>query len=166
MLLENKISIVTGGATGIGKSIASMFAKEGSDVAISDINIERAKITALEIEKNTGRKTMAIKVNVSKKNDVEEMVKEVINKFGKIDILVNNAGVQKRTPFLEFTEELWDWIIGINLKGTFLCSQAVAKEMVKKKIWKDNKYILMFWNTSKSWRNCLRAFKGWYIGSN
>ena len=133
MLLENKVSIVTGAAAGIGKGIASLFAREGSDVIISDINIERAKITASEIEKQTSRKAIAIKVDVSKKNDVDEMVKKVINKFGKIDILVNNAGVQKRTPFLEFTEELWDWIIDINLKGTFLCSQAVAKEMVKKK---------------------------------
>ena len=131
MFLEKRVAIITGGARGIGRAIAGLFAKEGADIAILDIDLEQAKKTASEIEKETGRKTQAIRTDVSKKSEVDEMVKKVIEKFGKIDILVNNAGGNKPTPFFEFTEELWDEIIDVNLKGTFLCTQAVAKEMVK-----------------------------------
>jgi len=132
MLLENRVALITGGARGIGKAIARMYAKEGADIVIVDVDIDVAKQTATEIEKDFGRKTLALKVDVSKKSEVDDMVKKTVDKFGKIDILVNNAGGNKPTPFFEFTEELWDEIIDVNLKGTFLCTQAVAREMVKK----------------------------------
>ena len=132
MLLEKKVAIITGGARGIGKAIAKLYAKEGSDIIIADVDINEANKTAGEIAKETGRKTLALKVDVSKKSEVDEMVKNIMEKFGKIDILVNNAGGNKPTPFFDFTEELWDEIIDVNLKGTFLCTQAVAKEMVKR----------------------------------
>lgn len=132
MLLENRVAVITGGARGIGKAIAELFAEEGSDIVIADVDIVEAKKTASEIEKETARKAIALKVDVSKKSDVDEMVKMTMEKFGKIDILVNNAGGNKPTPFFDFTEELWDEIIDVNLKGSFLCTQAVAKEMVKR----------------------------------
>lgn len=132
MLLENRVAIITGAATGIGKAIANVFAKEGSDLTIADVDIDRAKITASEIEKDTGRKTLALKVDVSKKSNADEMVEKTIEKFGKIDILVNNAGIYRPLPFFDFTEELWDRVIDIDLKGTFLCTQAAAKEMAKR----------------------------------
>jgi 3-oxoacyl-[acyl-carrier protein] reductase len=133
MLLENRVAIITGGARGIGKAIAELYAEEGSDVIIVDIDIDEAEKTADKISKETGRKTFAQKVDVTNKKSVDKMVQDTIKKFNKIDILVNNAGTQKPTPFLEFTEEIWDQIIDVNLKGTFLCSLAVAKEMIKRK---------------------------------
>ena len=132
MLLEKKVAIITGGARGIGEAITKLFAKEGSDVVIADIDLDQAIKTAEEIEKETNRKTLSLKIDVSKKSEVDEMVKKTIEKFGKIDILVNNAGGNRPTPFFDFTEELWDKIIDVNLKGTFFCTQAVAKEMVKR----------------------------------
>ena len=131
MLLEGKVAIITGGANGIGKAIAKTFAKEGSDLTIVDIDIGGAKKTAAEIERDTNRKTLVLRVDVSKKIDIDEMVKKTIEKFGKIDILVNNAGIYKPIPFFDITEELWDKTIDVDLKGVFLCAQAVAKEMVK-----------------------------------
>ncbi|MCL5069921.1 MAG: SDR family oxidoreductase [Actinobacteria bacterium] len=133
MLLQNKVSIITGGAKGIGKAIAEVFAKEGSTVVIADIDKDEALKTAEEIKNSVKVKTLALRVDVSNKKSVDSMIKKTIDEFGQIDILVNNAGTQKPTPFLDFTEELWDRIIDINLKGTFLCSQAAAKEMVKRK---------------------------------
>ena len=132
MLLEKKVSIITGGARGIGKAIAMLFAEEGSNIVIADIDIDNAKKTSMEIEKNTKSKSLAIKVDVSNKSDVEEMVRRTLEKFGHISVLVNNAGIYcNPMPFLEFSEELWDKTIDVNLKGVFLCSQAVAKVMVK-----------------------------------
>lgn len=132
MLLEKRVAIVTGAASGIGKAIAKVFAKEGSELTIADVDIDRAKVTAAEIEKDTGRKTLALRVDVSKKSDADEMVKKTMEKFGKIDILVNNAGIYRPLPFFDFTEELWDTVIDTDLKGTFLCTHAAAKEMIKK----------------------------------
>lgn len=132
MLLDKRVTIITGGARGIGKAIANLFAKEGSDVVIADLDLDQAIKTAKEIGKETNRKALSLKLDVSKKNEIDEMVKKIIEKFGKIDILVNNAGFNKPTPFFDFTEELWDKIIDVNLKGTFLCTQAVAREMVKR----------------------------------
>jgi NAD(P)-dependent dehydrogenase (short-subunit alcohol dehydrogenase family) len=132
ILLAGKVTIITGAAQGIGRSIANLFAYEGSDLVLSDIDINKTEKTAIKIEKDTKRKVLALKVDVSNKSEVEEMVKIALNKFGKIDILVNNAGLLKVIPFLEFSEEAWDKIIDVNLKGAFLCSQVIAKEMIKK----------------------------------
>ena len=132
MLLKDKVVIITGAARGIGKATAQLFAEEGSDVILADINIEKAKEAAAEIKENTKRKTLALEVDVSIKDSVEKMVKEAIDTFGKIDILINNAAITKEMPLLEYNEEWWDKIIDINLKGAFLCIQAVGKEMFKR----------------------------------
>jgi NAD(P)-dependent dehydrogenase (short-subunit alcohol dehydrogenase family) len=133
MLLKNTVSIITGGSRGIGKAIAFLFAKEGSDIVLADIDLEGIKNIADEITSKTGRKCIAINVDISKKADVEKMVSATMKEFGKVDVLVNNAGILLHRPILDMTEEEWDRVIDVDLKGYFLCSQAAGREMVKKK---------------------------------
>lgn len=128
MKLKDKVCIVTGSASGIGRAIVERLAKEGAEVAVADIDIEAARKTAAEIRSSA----IAVKVDVSNKDSAEQMVAEVEKQFGPIDILVNNAGVSEIVPFLEMDETMWDKHLNVNLKGTFLCSQAVLKSMVKR----------------------------------
>jgi NAD(P)-dependent dehydrogenase (short-subunit alcohol dehydrogenase family) len=130
--LKGKVVIITGARRGMGRSHAIAFAKEGAKVVVSDISLEDCEKVVKEIKK-LGGEAMAIKCDVSKKEEVEEMVKKTIEKWGRIDVLVNNAAIAQFKPFLEMTEEDWDRTMDINLKGYFLCAQAVAKEMVKQK---------------------------------
>lgn len=130
MRLINKVSLVTGAGKGIGRSIALTLANEGSSVIINDINLDDANAVAKEII-DLGGKSLSIKADVSQSREIKKMVLESIKNFGRIDILVNNAGIQTIIPFLELSEEDWQRVIDVNLKGTFLCSQIVAKEMVK-----------------------------------
>jgi NAD(P)-dependent dehydrogenase (short-subunit alcohol dehydrogenase family) len=132
MRLEGKVAIVTGGGQGIGRAIALTFAKEGSDVAIFDIIPEAGKKVVDEI-KTLKRKALFIKCDVSNSLEVNQATKKVLDDFGKIDILVNNAGIAVPAPAEEATEELWDKTININLKGPFLCSQAVGRQMIKQR---------------------------------
>ena len=131
--LKGKVVIVTGARRGMGRSHVLSFAKEGAKVGVSDISLEDCQKVVKEIE-GLGGEAIAIKCDVTKKEEVEEMVKKTIEKWGKIDILVNNAGIADFKPFLEMKEEDWDRTININLKGYFLVAQAVAKEMVKRKV--------------------------------
>jgi len=130
--LKGKVAIVTGARRGMGRSHALALAREGVKVVVSDISLEDCQKVVEEIEREGGE-AMAIKCDVTKKKEVEEMVKKTIDKWEKIDILVNNAGICQFKPFLELTEEDWDRTLDINLKGYFLVAQAVAKEMVKRK---------------------------------
>ncbi|MDI6603187.1 MAG: SDR family NAD(P)-dependent oxidoreductase [Patescibacteria group bacterium] len=132
MDLKGKVAIITGARRGMGRSHALKLAKEGAKVVVSDISQEECQKVVEKIKKGKG-KALAIKCDVSKKEEVEEMVRKTIEKFGKVDILVNNAGIAQFVPFLEMTEEDWDRTLDINLKGYFLCAQAVAKEMAKQK---------------------------------
>jgi len=133
VLLENRVAIVTGGTKGMGKAIALKFAKEGCDIAVNDINLEDAKKTAAEV-KALGHKAIAIKADVTKKTEVQEMVKKTLAEFGRIDILVNNAGgLHQQGPFLEQKEELWDKDFNLNIKGAMFCSQAVLPGMIERK---------------------------------
>lgn len=132
MELEGKVALVTGAAQGIGKAIAMLLAKNGADVIVSDINLEKAIETSKEIEA-VGRRSIAIKVDVSKSEEVENMVERIISEFGRIDILVNNAGITRDKLILRMTEEDWDQVIDVNLKGTFNCTKAVIKYMSKQK---------------------------------
>jgi len=129
-MLKDKVAIVTGASQGIGKAIAIRFAQEGANIVIADFLVEKAKEVKAEIEK-IGREALIIKTDVSKKSQVERMAKETILKFGHVGILVNNAGILIRSPFLETTEEIWDKTLDVNLKGTFFCSQVIAKIMVE-----------------------------------
>lgn len=130
MRLEDKVAIVTGAGRGNGRAIALGYAKEGAHLVIADIDTKTAESTAQEI-RDLGRRAVAVYVDVADRKSVEGMVGRAYGEFGKVDILVNNAGVIGRVPFLEVSEEEWDRVIDINLKGPFLCSQAVAKGMVE-----------------------------------
>ncbi|MFC1942861.1 SDR family NAD(P)-dependent oxidoreductase [Chloroflexota bacterium] len=135
MRLENKAAIVTGAGWGLGRAIALSLAQEGADVVVTDINIETAQKVAEQI-KASGHRAMAIKADVTNSKEVDEMVNASLREFGKIDILVNNAGGSARekcTEFRESNEETWDFVIGRNLKGTFICTRAVINHMIQRK---------------------------------
>jgi 3-oxoacyl-[acyl-carrier protein] reductase len=130
--LTGKIAIVTGARRGMGRSHALTLAKAGAKVVVADISLEDCQKVVEEII-SQGSEAIAVKCDVSQKAEVDEMIKQAVEKFGKIDILVNNAGICQFKPFLELTEEDWDRTIDINLKGYFHCAQAAAKEMIKQK---------------------------------
>jgi 3-oxoacyl-[acyl-carrier protein] reductase len=125
-------AIITGAARGIGKAIALRLAKEGMNIVISDIMHEEAVKTASEIEK-TGARILAVRTDVSSAKDAEALIKQTMSAFGSVDILVNNAGVTRDNLSIRMGESDWDLVLAINLKGTFLCSQVAAKEMMKKR---------------------------------
>ena len=130
--LKGRVALITGAAQGIGKSIALLLAQNGANIVVSDINLERAEETAREIESN-GSKAMAVKVDVANLKEVEQMVEAVLEKFGKIDILVNNAGITRDKLILRMTEEDWDAVLNVNLKGTFNCTKVVVRHMAKQR---------------------------------
>jgi NAD(P)-dependent dehydrogenase (short-subunit alcohol dehydrogenase family) len=129
--LEHRVAIVTGAAQGIGRAIALGLAREGADVAVGDIQLDKAAETARQIEA-LGRRSLALQVDVSDLAAITAMVDQVVETWGTVDILVNNAGIALPTPFLETTEQDWDRLIDVNLKSAFFCSQAVARIMVAK----------------------------------
>jgi 3-oxoacyl-[acyl-carrier protein] reductase len=129
--LQDKVAIVTGAGQGIGKAIALTLAKNGAKVVVADIS-EKTFEVARAIEE-IGSQAFAVKCDVSNKGDVENMVKEVLGKFGRIDILVNNAGVYPLRPFAEMTEEDWDKVLDVNLKGVFNCTRTVLPTMMEKR---------------------------------
>ena len=132
MRLKDKVAIVTGGARGIGREIALKFAREGADIVIWDVNLEAAGATGKEIE-NLGRQALCGKVDVTNFTQVEESINKTLDKFKKLDILVNNAGITKDNLLLRMAESDWDAVININLKGTFNCTKAASKVMLKQK---------------------------------
>jgi NAD(P)-dependent dehydrogenase (short-subunit alcohol dehydrogenase family) len=140
VLLSNRVAIITGGATGIGRGIAVKFAKEGCNVAIADINMKAANETLSQVRKR-GRKGLAIECNITDSNQVRNMVHMVVSTFGKIDVLVNNAGAgslglggESPPPLgvANVTEEKWDKLVALNLKGAFLCCKEVVPHMREK----------------------------------
>jgi len=130
MSMEGRVAIVTGAAKGIGRGIARTLAREGADIVIVDINLQGAQQVADEIQAS-GRKTLAMKVDISCKRDVLDAVEATIQTFDRIDILVNNAGIAEPVTIEDLSEEDWDRTININLKGPFLFSQAVIPQMKK-----------------------------------
>jgi 3-oxoacyl-[acyl-carrier protein] reductase len=128
MRLEKKVAIVTGGGSGIGRATVLQFANEGAKVAVCDINEDAAKTVAEEC-KGKGCEAEAFKLDVSNKENVEQVVKSVVERFGRLDILVNNAGITKDAFAAKMTEDQWDNVLDVNLKGTFLCCQAVIPIM-------------------------------------
>ena len=126
--LKNKVAVVTGSARGIGQAIAIELARAGANVVVSDIIPGNSTVNKI---KKLKRKSIFIKADVSKKQEVDNIVRETIKNFKKIDILVNNAGIFRTGPTETLSEEEWDKTININLKGYFLCAQAVLKHMKK-----------------------------------
>jgi 3-oxoacyl-[acyl-carrier protein] reductase len=130
MYETHKNAIVTGSARGIGRGIAEKLASSGLNVVVSDILEEAAQETANQLQA-LGVKSLAIRTDVSNVEDVEKLVKTTVAEWGSVDILVNNAGVTRDNLSIRLSEQDWDTVLRINLKGTFLCSQAAAKEMMK-----------------------------------
>jgi len=130
MKLSDKIAIVTGAGNAFGRAIAVALAKEGANAVVADFDEGSARKTAEEIE-NLGRKALALKVDVRSNSEVEILVQKTVEKFGMIDILVNGASVSTVNEVVNLKEEEWDNIVDVNVKGTFLCSRAVAKQMIK-----------------------------------
>ena len=129
MRLEKKTAIVTGAGRGIGRAIALALAKEGVNVIASDINLKEAKQVAKEIE-DLGNASLAVETDVTSKNDVDDLISKTIEKFGTLDIIVSNAGISSMENVIDMTEEKWDYNMDVNLKGTFLITQAAAKHMI------------------------------------
>lgn len=130
MRLLDKVAIITGGARGIGEATAKKFIKEGAKVVIGDINEEDIERTVNEI-KEMGGQAAGIYVDVTKMDSVNRMIEFTLEKFGKLDILVNNAGITMDSTLLKMTEDQWDKVIDVNLKGVYNCGQAAAKVMVE-----------------------------------
>jgi NAD(P)-dependent dehydrogenase (short-subunit alcohol dehydrogenase family) len=133
--LEGKVALVTGAGSpiGFGRAIALTLAKEGCSIVANDINVETAEQTAALIKK-LGREAMAVKADISKTAEVNDMVKVALQRFGKIDILVNNAGATTPFgPFVSQNEADWDKTININLKGPMICAKAVLPNMLERK---------------------------------
>ena len=128
--LTGKVAIVTGGGKGVGVGIAMWLADAGADVVVMSRTLSDLEKVVKEIEVNNGN-ALAVAGDVSKSADVNRMVENAVKKFGRIDILVNNAAIFPSYSFLDCTEEQWDQVQNINIKGMFLCSQAVARQMVK-----------------------------------
>ena len=132
MQLKDQVALITGSARGIGKEIATLFAKEGATVIISDINADMAATTAQELAKQ-GLQAAHFACDVTNLQSVEEMVNKTLDKYSRIDILLNNAGITKDNLLLRMKEEDWDAVIKVNLKGTFNCTKVVSKAMLKAK---------------------------------
>jgi 3-oxoacyl-[acyl-carrier protein] reductase len=130
MRLKDKRVIVTGAGQGIGRAIALKMAQEGADVVIAEINRETGIQTQREIQ-GSGRNALYLGVDVANVHQVQGMVKQVLTAWGKIDILVNNAGFDRGATLFKVTEEDWDAVLGVHLKGTFNCIQAVADHMIE-----------------------------------
>lgn len=131
MRLDGKKIFVTGGARGIGKSVATAFAEAGADIAIVDVDIAEAEKTAAELTENYGVQTIAIKTDVTKPDEVDAMVELVVKVFGRLDVAFCNAGICMNIPAEEMTYEQWKKVIDINLSGVFLTAQAAGKVMLK-----------------------------------
>jgi 3-oxoacyl-[acyl-carrier protein] reductase len=129
MRLQGKIAAVTGAGQGIGRAIALTLAREGAAVVVSDLDPKTAQQTAQEIEARGGQ-AVALKVDVTRRQDAVALTEMAVQSFDRLDILVNNAGIYPSAPIIEIEEEEWDLVFAVTLKGVFLCSQAAVKQMI------------------------------------
>jgi len=135
MRLKSKVAVITGGGTGIGKGIARCFVREGATVVLAQPRLDQAEATVAEIRMLGGR-AVALQCDVSSRQQVRSLIERTLQEFNVIDILVNNAavtGVAAMSKFMDCTDEFWDQVLSVNLKGTFICSQEAALHMVARR---------------------------------
>lgn len=130
-LLENKVAIVTGAGQGIGRAIAESYAQNGARVVVGDINSEKAQKVADAINTGGERCAMAQAFDVSNEGQVEEVVQKTVQEFGRLDVMVNNAAILKAHLIVDFPLKEWQDVFRVNMEGTFLCSRAAARQMIK-----------------------------------
>src|SRR5436305_13313210 len=128
--LKGKVALITGAGRGIGKGIAEVFAEEGADVAINDIEIDQRAEDVAAWVRCQGRRALTVAADVANRAEVEAMIDRVWEELGPIDILVNNAGIETIVPFLELTDEQWTRLTDVNLRGEWLCSQVFCRRAV------------------------------------
>ncbi len=133
MGFENTVVVITGASKGYGMEAAVGFARQGAQVAICARGLDRLNEVAKTIESETGKKPLAVKCDITVKKEVTDFIAKTVETFGKIDVLLNNAAMYPPSSILEMPEEMMDQVFALNIKGTFLCAQAVANEMVKRK---------------------------------
>ncbi len=133
MRLKDKVAVVTGSSRGVGKAVALGFAREGARVVINYTSNQAAADEAVEAVRSMGTDAIAVKADVARSADVEQLFSSCIDAFGRLDILVNNAGFTRPAMLLKMTEDQWDQVVDIHLKGAFLCSQAAARLMKEQK---------------------------------
>ena len=126
--LKDKVALITGSGMGLGQAMALLFSREGAKIVVPDINMEAGEETVDAIRKEGGD-AIFVRADVSKGDDAERMIRAAVDTYGRIDVLVNNAGVQVEKSVPDTTEEEWDYVLGVNLKGTFLCSRAAIPQM-------------------------------------
>src|SRR5581483_5188284 len=129
--LQGKVALVTGASSGIGRAIAIEMGRRGAQVVVNYAGHADAASEVVKIIEQANGLAFAVQADVSKSSEVSRMVEQAVLKFGRLNVLVNNAGIEKESPFLEKTEEEWDRVIAVDLKGVFLCTQMAARQMVK-----------------------------------
>ena len=159
-VLENTIAIVTGGGGGIGGAIVRRFSREGAKVAVVDIDTETAEAAAAELTAQ-GADAMATVADVTKKQSVGEMVQSTLDRWGRIDVLVNVAGGAERKLVVEMTASDWDHVVDMNLKSTFLCSQAALPAMLKQQYGKIVNISSIYGFTGNATRSSYAAAKAY-----
>lgn len=131
MRLKDQVALITGGAQGIGKAIATLFALEGAKLVLSDIDEATVQATAAQISKEKNVETLGVKGNVAQFPDCEKLVDASLDKFSRIDILINNAGITRDNLLMRMSDDEWDAVIAVNLKGVFNCTKATIRPMMK-----------------------------------
>lgn len=131
MSLEGKVALVTGSSQGIGRAIALRLARDGADVCV---NYHRAAAAARDVQQQIerlGRRAIVVQADVARLEDVQRLIDQTVGQLGRLDILINNAGIEIKQPFLEVTEENYDRVLAVNLKGAFFCAQEAARQMIR-----------------------------------
>ncbi len=131
MRLESKVAVVTGAGTGIGQGIALALSKQGASIVVDYVGKPSVAQDTIEKIQAGGGKVLGIDADISQQADVQNLVDQTVSHFGRLDIFVNNAGIEKKFAFVDYPLEEWNKIIAVNLTGTFLCSQAAARQMIK-----------------------------------
>src|SRR5205807_4135545 len=132
-ILDSKVAIITGSDSGIGRGIALEYAKEGATVVVNYAHNQQAAQEVLHIIEQNGGKAIVIQADVSQYQQCMGLIQQTVEHFNRLDIMVNNAGMEIHSPFVDVTEEQFDRVVGVDLKGAFFCAQAAAREMIKRK---------------------------------